>query len=948
MPTTGLEQVYFRQARSCFFRWADDGNVLVWDNGHTIAFRAELAAIMKRMNSGYMPPLNAIAVLLSACRDNWPSARSFLSMMAGEESNDTSNIQCDLQVSEGIPFAEWLLAELDRINDFSADIRSDLNARCELAVMVFEVSRRREQVNVSAASAKDHANRIATGLRPSEESQGGLQELIDRNRTGYLPNKNHGDSTPNVIPNPSEYVRQETLALLDDLRWMRDGLPLVTEEALRLRLKTGVEDHVRPAEQEDSAQQARSLMDSLPDDEELGGVVRLARDLQALLTFPRQLSQPEDLPLGGISDITNRGQLDRLLLSELAHDDLTLATRIALNEALYLQRESPPAARSQHRRVFIDTGLCMWGVPRIFATSVGLSIAAAAQKGDKVEFFRPGDGKPEPTDLSTREGVVGHLETLNADLHPGTSLRPFFHEPPEGAEFVIVTHHDVATDREFRQTLSRELPENPTWLVSVDHTGKLTLSAVSHYGSRVVRSGLLNLEQILNPPKNRLPLTSGEHELPLILYQKEFPLRLSHQADCERGFQTARGVIMCTGDGRLLLWDKPGIGARQLTDKLGKGKVVWYGSDPYGVPIVVYGRRRQSGLKLIRVHDDDYVSVTPLQYSGTAGQVSSFGGRVFVEFSDRWEMFRSGHSECVSSFEKAQFWPGHQTIVSSAGLSAAARFVTRVWPQQGSVEWFATAESSGEFELRKVPLDNPEDVTALFDRRGQGIVAVYRNGEIRRLYGDESILRGVDGRRWHLSAVAPDGSSFILTDRTRNHSRLINTDTFGAQVVYGPPFAAFNSVTNQNVHSLRKKFSSITFGGRSFCLRASSGICLSVDTDRGIWMSRSEKQPKGREKTFRPAESPKDCEYNLQVASWNCGSRVYLDSRGLLHLKSHDSRVPQITLVLHEGRMSGWCESSGGFGVAYCMPDGNGTSPSNDEQVFVETIQEFAKCLDTN
>ena len=45
------------------------------------------------------------------------------------------------------------------------------------------------------------------------------------------------------------------------------------------------------------------------------------------------------------SDISNRGPLDRLLLSESAHDDLTLAVRIALNEALYLRRESLLGAR---------------------------------------------------------------------------------------------------------------------------------------------------------------------------------------------------------------------------------------------------------------------------------------------------------------------------------------------------------------------------------------------------------------------------------------------------------------------------------------------------------------------------------------------------------------------------------------------------------------------------
>ena len=62
MADTDLQQHYLRQARSVYFRWEDDGNVLVWDNGSTIAFRAELAAVMVRLAADKLPPLNAIAV----------------------------------------------------------------------------------------------------------------------------------------------------------------------------------------------------------------------------------------------------------------------------------------------------------------------------------------------------------------------------------------------------------------------------------------------------------------------------------------------------------------------------------------------------------------------------------------------------------------------------------------------------------------------------------------------------------------------------------------------------------------------------------------------------------------------------------------------------------------------------------------------------------------------
>ena len=61
----------------------------------------------------------------------------------------------------------------------------------------------------------------------------------------------------------------------------------------------------------------------------------------AVTQLPRAVIDPDELPLGGVSDITNRGDWDKLLLSELAHDDLTLTARLANNVARrsWLDRE---------------------------------------------------------------------------------------------------------------------------------------------------------------------------------------------------------------------------------------------------------------------------------------------------------------------------------------------------------------------------------------------------------------------------------------------------------------------------------------------------------------------------------------------------------------------------------------------------------------------------------
>src|SRR5439155_18569938 len=104
--------------------------------------------------------------------------------------------------------------------------------------------------------------------------------------------------------------------------------------------------------------------------------------------LPRRLNEAEELPVGGVSDIAPRGPLDRLLLSELAHDDLTLAVRVAMNEALYYRRESPPRTPPRQRHLVLDSGVRLWGLPRLYGTAVALAMTAHHDSHLEVQAHR--------------------------------------------------------------------------------------------------------------------------------------------------------------------------------------------------------------------------------------------------------------------------------------------------------------------------------------------------------------------------------------------------------------------------------------------------------------------------------------------------------------------------------------------------------------------------------
>jgi MoxR-vWA-beta-propeller ternary system domain bpX1 len=57
----------------------------------------------------------------------------------------------------------------------------------------------------------------------------------------------------------------------------------------------------------------------------------------------------------------------------------------------------------------------------------------------------------------------------------------------------------------------------------------------------------------------------------------------------------------------------------------------------------------------------------------------------------------------------------------------------------------------------------------------------------------------------------------------------------------------------------------------------------------------------------------------LSVATFSDGSRVFLDSRGLLHLKSSDRQVPEATFVMCDDDVAGWCADGRMWGSSYFL-----------------------------
>ena len=56
--------------------WADDGDVLVWKDGTTVAFRQEIIQVLEWLVPHGWPPFGALVWLFAACRGKLPPAFS--------------------------------------------------------------------------------------------------------------------------------------------------------------------------------------------------------------------------------------------------------------------------------------------------------------------------------------------------------------------------------------------------------------------------------------------------------------------------------------------------------------------------------------------------------------------------------------------------------------------------------------------------------------------------------------------------------------------------------------------------------------------------------------------------------------------------------------------------------------------------------------------------------
>lgn len=908
---------YLLAPRNAWWRWSADGRWVEWVDGRTIAARDELRVVLERLAPRGLPPLGAVLLLLAATRKGWSGERSAELVAASTLSLEGGAGRGTAALLDGVVAR--------RLRTDAAEIVEDLSVVAALPAHL------REPVAAKAALA-EYLFLDAYVAVPPPAADGVIALLAE----GF---DDTGASTS------VDAVKRADL----EFSALRPGLARVQTTNLERWMKTGLHALVKPADVAiPQAKQVRSLLHQLRDDPELSALARVASQLLAAVHVPRNLRAHEELPLGGVSDISNRGSFDRLLVSELAHDPLTLAIRVAMNEALYLRREAPARHPPVTRTVLIDGGIRMWGVPRLYACAVALALAASSDPNDPCQVLRTHGKASTRINVSTRAGLEDHLAQLNPWPDPADALLAYAREAEaakaSAEEVFLIVERGTFEDAAFWRRISPLLDGLTINVAAVAGDGSFELVSPTRLGRRQIASARLDLTQLLEDrsPTAVKQILARDPALPMILQLPEFPLRFPARVDPRFATVTASGwLVGVTHDRRLMQWTSESVGARPLLEALPAGELRGVYADPDRDVVYVCLTRRKTSRLVVATVDVRSGGSAVKEYAAAHPSEILLHRGVFL--------LMSRDSFSVLHPERGNI---RQHSVPAGAIWTSGRFY-RHWPGRSL---FAAAEDGA------VLVRDDFDGLLAFDRAGKGPWMLGPKWNFRAVDSEEAVnpqyedptqreyaparfSTSADGERVLLVAK-PSGRGFKATGVNLGTSKpaTFNDPDRAHAFLLGQP-VRWSWDAGLNV--LKNLVAMGVDGEGQIALRAGGGrvrhVVLRRDA-RGllradmVWGELSLRAAR----TFSPPRRIANTAFRLRETAWPNGSRAWIDPRGMLHLKSDQRSKPEITCVIgSNGGLGGWTSDGQTFGWRFFL----GGEPTLDDAHAAALLWSFAERL---
>ncbi|OCA68143.1 hypothetical protein BBI01_20160 [Chryseobacterium artocarpi] len=273
------------------------------------------------------------------------------------------------------------------------------------------------------------------------------------------------------------------------------------------------------AQEETTAETNKNFIKELIEEPKTFQVGSLIKRIWSGLRIPMRHLSPGEQPIGGISDMTNKGDFHRMLLSEFANEDEVFMNRVANNEALYIQREIPPEENIFERIILIDTSLRNWGAPKVLAFASAIAVIKHPKAHSECKVFALGQ-TGLPISLNKVEEVIESLNHVSPVLEVSEALEKFFNEEntQKDIEVFFITHQDNVTDEKVQKVIHQNR-DRLKFLVTTTADGEINFYK-HHQGARKhIQKIKLPLQELwANPPRQKkatINLNGKKTDLPL-------------------------------------------------------------------------------------------------------------------------------------------------------------------------------------------------------------------------------------------------------------------------------------------------------------------------------------------------------------------------------------------------------------------------------------------------
>ena len=473
---------YYMACEPYFWQWDDGGESIAIPGGSTLMFREQLLALIKQLHPVGLPQFGMMLLLQVA------------SSVSGKR----------------------LLKELHPI------VAQLVDERCSTSQVDFEEGWQfLEMINQLPDSCKTESNVVEV----LKALIGSMHNTYSKRRAKQLFLELQRTSNAQEKYQSNEFKVHKLATELKSLALLKRRFPKQEDLENGLSGVIDVETELVTTNT-GGGEEAAPFTEELLQNPHTFKVGALIKPLWSGLTIPvRNLSDSDNL-FGGVTDLSNSGDLQQLLLTEFANDDLVFLSRLANREALYYRRDVPQGNPKTKRIFLLDISLSMWGIPKLTAWSSLLSIVNHPKNGDQYshEIYLLGE-LHHPTNITNLGAIIQSMSKLSARYNCVTGLQSYFadHEATGKQEEVFfLTSRRGLEDAD----LVSAIEQHRSWLNYLllhDEDGKIDLFQYQSRNRKHLHSLQLPLAQLWKKapqPKQRKrdrKSELGNHQLPLLL-----------------------------------------------------------------------------------------------------------------------------------------------------------------------------------------------------------------------------------------------------------------------------------------------------------------------------------------------------------------------------------------------------------------------------------------------